>query len=101
MSTLVIELVSVKTRPGVDEADMLRAADAVMAFLSKASGFIRRELFKAGENQWVDLIYWNSREEAEAAMAQSMDQPCVLEMMRLLDESSLAMQHLDQVRVYH
>ncbi len=100
MSNPVIELVSVKTRPGVEEADMLRAADGVMAFLSKARGFIRRELFRAGENQWVDLIYWNSREEAEAALAQSMNQPSVQEMMSLLDESSLNMLHLDQVRTY-
>jgi heme-degrading monooxygenase HmoA len=100
MSNLVIELVSVKARPGVDEADMLRAADAVMAFLSKANGFIRRELFKAGEDQWVDLIYWNSREEAEAALAQSMDQPSVQAMMSLLDENSLNMLHLNPVRTY-
>ena len=101
MNNPVIELVSVKTKPGVADADMLRASDAVMEFLSKANGFVRRELFKAGENQWLDLVYWNSRAEAEAAMAQSMNQPCVLEMMQLLDESSMTMRHLDQVRVYH
>jgi heme-degrading monooxygenase HmoA len=101
MSNPVIELVAVKTKPGVADADMLRASDSVMEFLGQSPGFIRRELFKTGENQWLDLVYWNSREEAEAALTQSMNQPSVLEMMQLLDKSSMTMQHLDQVRVYH
>ena len=100
MSNPVLELVTFKTKPGIDDAEMLRASDEAMPFLQSSAGFIRRELFKTGDSQWLDLVYWSSLAEAEAAMAESMNQSCVLDMMRLLDESSMSIQHLAQVRVY-
>ena len=83
---------------GTDEATLLAAADLVQTeFLSQQPGFIQRELLRGRDNQWVDIIYWNSREEAEQAERHAAHSPicstyCAL--MALVDAGVLHFKHI-------
>lgn len=65
---VIIEWAPFELAEGFDEKTLLQASETLQReFLSKQRGFIRRELLKGKNNQWVDLVYWQSREDAEQA----------------------------------
>ncbi len=64
----VIEWAPFELAEGYDEKALLQASATLQKdFLSKQKGFIRRELLRGKGKQWVDLVYWQSREDAEQA----------------------------------
>jgi hypothetical protein len=65
---VVVEWAPFELVAGTDEAVLLQASAALQQdFLARQPGFIRRELLRGKENQWVDLVYWESMEAAEQA----------------------------------
>jgi hypothetical protein len=71
MDDMVIEWAPFRTRPGVDEAALLEAARAIeTAFLARCEGFVRRELARR-DGGYVDIVWWRSRADADAAMAKT------------------------------
>jgi hypothetical protein len=85
METVTIEWAPFKLADAVDESRLLRAADAIQAdFLAKQPGFIRRELLRGQDGQWVDLIYWESEEAAARAMQHVESSAVCLEYFQLM-----------------
>ena len=72
---LTVELVTFKLNEGADEAAFLQAADAVMADIRQLPGYVRRELLKGDDGQWIDVVHWRSRADALAA-GRSGDAAC-------------------------
>ena len=97
----IVELVLMKPKAAVDEAALVRAADDLMPFLHEVGGFIRRELLKTDDGQWVDLAYWNSLAEAQRAAETFVSTPVGQRLDSLLDETSITILHLHQVRTYN
>ena len=97
---LVVEVVTFKLKAGVGEADFLQAADAVMSDLQAMSGYIDRELLKDAQGQWMDILHWQSMDEALAAAEALMTAPNAGPFIAMLDATSMAMYHLEQVQVY-
>jgi hypothetical protein len=65
---IVIEWAPFTPRGGVRDEEILAAARAVQSeFLVKQKGYIKRELFKGDNGEWVDLVYWTDLEAAEQA----------------------------------
>jgi hypothetical protein len=68
-ATPTIEWAPFTLAEGVDEAAFFAASEALQRdFLSKQRGFLHRELLKGSNNQWVDIIYWESRDAITQAM---------------------------------
>lgn len=64
----IIEWAPFELTEGVDEKTLLQASETLQRdFLGKQKGFIRRELLKGKGKHWVDLVYWQSRDDAEQA----------------------------------
>ncbi len=97
---LVVEVVTFKLKAGVDEADFLQSADAVMSDLQAMSGYIDRELLKDAQGQWMDILHWQSMDEALAAAEALMTAPNAGAFIAMLDATNMAMYHLEQVRAY-
>ncbi len=67
-ANIVIEWAPFELAEGFDEKALLQASATLQKdFLSKQRGFIRRELLRGKGKQWVDLVYWQSWEDAEQA----------------------------------
>jgi len=82
---LTVEWAPFQLIEGVDETALLAASEALQSeFLSKQSGFIKRELVKAKDNQWVDIVYWNSLAEAEQAAANAANSPVCFKYFALM-----------------
>ncbi len=73
MSQTIVETARITLAPGRSEADLLAASAAFQsAFLDGRPGFLRRELLKAGEGAYLDLVHWQSQAAADAVMAEAM-----------------------------
>lgn len=89
-----------------NEAALLAASDALQAeFLSKQPGFIKRELLKGNPHQWVDIVYWNSREEAEQAARNAANSPVCYAYFALMvntdhNDPNAGVHHFDQIKTY-
>jgi hypothetical protein len=69
MSERVLEYAPFTLKPGADEAALLRLSKHLQDdFLAKQPGFVRRELVKSGERDYIDLVWWTSMKAATSAM---------------------------------
>ncbi len=105
-NTLTIEWAPFTLVEGVDEAALLAASDVLQAeFLSKQRGFIKRELLKGKNDQWVDIVYWNSLEEAEQAARKAATSPVCYKYFALMvgadhDDPNAGVLHFEHVKTY-
>lgn len=51
-----------------EEQLVAASAELEQGFLKQQDGYIRRDLFKGKDGQWVDLVYWESPHAASEAM---------------------------------
>ena len=78
-------------------AAMLAARPAMVAELREhCPGFRRVYLTRLDERTWLDVVEWDSREAAEAAMATVMELPGCREVFGHISEV-VAMEHADVV----
>ena len=97
----IVEIAQFKLASGVTDEEFTKEAEAVQKnFLEKQSGYIDRELLKDKEGQWVDILHWNSMEEAQKAAEVMMKNPATQGFMQKIDPSSVKMLHLEQVEVW-
>jgi hypothetical protein len=71
----VIELVTLRPRPDLDDDAFLVTVPATMEFLQTRPGFIRRRLARAADGHWLDYVEWRTMDEALAAAAAFNDDP--------------------------
>jgi hypothetical protein len=69
MNERVIEWAPFRLKKGVDEPTLLKLAeDLQTGFLAKQNGYLRRELIRGKDGEYVDIVWWSSMADAEAAM---------------------------------
>ncbi len=98
---MVIELAQFKAKSGVSDGEILAASqEAHDGFLAKQKGYVSRELLKSSEGEWVDIVHWETMEDAQAAMNSFMDHPSTKKFGEVIDPSSIKMMHLELVKKY-
>ena len=67
--SMVVEWAPFRLKPGVTEEHLVEVSARLQnEFLRRQRGFIRRELLKGAQDEWVDLVYWTDEESAQAVM---------------------------------
>ena len=98
---LIVEIAQFKLASGVTDEEFIKEAEVVQKnFLEKQSGYIDRELLKDKDCQWIDILHWNSMEEAQKAAEIMMKEPTAQGFMQKIDPSSVKMFHLVQERIW-
>ena len=106
LATTVVEWAPFRVKPGVDDTVLLEASEALQRdFLAHQPGFIKRELLRGAEGQWVDLVYWRDEASAMAvipAIADSAACQAYFHLMEGMDSADPAagVLHLQRVRSY-
>jgi hypothetical protein len=95
--SFTIELVQFRLKVGVEQAAFLAAVAATQAAIERLPGYLSRELLKQDDGLWVDLVHWRSKAAALAAAEAFGTLPEVASFGAMINESQLAMLHLDQV----
>lgn len=91
---MVIELVTLRSKPGIADGDFLRASNATTKFLLRCKGFLRRRLARSDAGEWLDYLEWESLEDANAAAAQFNRAPETREFNDAIEADSVSMQIL-------
>ena len=92
--TRVLELVVYKLHKEVSRGQFLGTNDAVSSWIRQQPGFISRELvYDAEGDRWVDVIWWETLEQAQAASERSMTSQSCSPMFALIDLESALMLH--------
>jgi hypothetical protein len=90
----VLELVVYKLSEGVSREQFLGTNGAVSTWISKQPGFISRDLVYDGDgDRWVDVIWWETMEQAHAASELSMSSESCAPMFALINMESALMLH--------
>ncbi len=94
----VLELVVFSLRVGVSRMEFLGTVDAVSSWVTGQSGFVSRSLVEDREGgRWIDVVWWQSMEEAEAAAERAMSSESCAPMFGLIDMESTLMVHGERV----
>lgn len=103
---VVVEWAPFRLADGVDEAMLLEASGELQRdFLQQQPGFLRRELLRGRDGQWVDLVYWQNDAAVERVMrAVSGSAAChrYFQLMQAADimEPGAGVQHWHRARSY-
>ncbi len=92
--TKVLELVVYQLHKGVSREQFLGTNHAVSSWIRQQPGFLSRELvYDAEGDGWVDVIWWETLEQAQAASQRSMTSESCAPMFALIDMESALMLH--------
>ncbi|MDO6964762.1 antibiotic biosynthesis monooxygenase family protein [Rhizobium alvei] len=88
MQDTIIELARIKLKDGIDEARLVETSERFQrAFLDRVPGFLGRELMKADDGSYMDLVHWQSSIHADAAMKQASESVECRDYFGLMDMS--------------
>lgn len=90
----IVEIVLFKPAPEVSEADVLKTTAMMQAKVVTMPGYIDRQLLKNSDGQWVDLVWWESLEQAQAAAEAIMGDEDLAPYMFVFDNGEMTMLHL-------
>ena len=90
----VLELVVYSLHEGTSREQFLGTNGAVSTWISKQPGFISRELVYDNQgDRWVDIVWWETMEQALAASEASMTSESCSPMFALIDMESALILH--------
>jgi len=107
MNHQVIEFAPFELAPGASEAELLDASEALQSdFLDRQDGFIKRELVRRDDRNWIDIVYWRDREAVERAMKNAVESPVCFRYFQLMagadhDQPGSGVLLLEHVKSYH
>jgi hypothetical protein len=94
MESKVLELVVFKLAAKVTRQQFLGTVDAVSNWISRQPGFISRELCHDAEgDRWIEVIWWRTMGDAQAAAELAMTSESCAPMFALIDMESTLMAH--------
>jgi hypothetical protein len=89
-----LELVVYELSEGVSREQFIATNGAVSSWIGKQPGFISRELVYDGDgDRWVDVIWWETMEDAHAAAELSQTSESCAPMFALIEMESALMLH--------
>jgi hypothetical protein len=99
----VLELVVFTLKDGVTREQLLNTVDAASAWARSQPGFISRDLsHNAEQDKWIEVVYWASLPDAEAAAKASEGSEQCAPMFALIDmESALFLHGIPAITPVH
>jgi heme-degrading monooxygenase HmoA len=89
-----LEIVVFKLNEGATREQLLATAGPVSDWAAEQPGFVSRELaYDAEGDRWIDVVWWESMEEAHAAAERAMSSESCAPMFALIDMESTLMVH--------
>jgi hypothetical protein len=63
--------------------------------LATLDGFLRRELLRGDDGRWWDVVYWRSREHADASEETIAELPTCAHCISMMDHASISVLRLE------
>lgn len=98
---MVVETARFKTKPGVSDKQLLAASKvAYDGYLSKCKGFVSRELLKTSNGTWLDIVHFESMEDAQVAAENFAGNPSAKAFEEAIDPATAKMSHYEVAKKY-
>jgi hypothetical protein len=89
-----LEIVTYKLNDSVSDGAFMKASeDMERQFAAKQKGFVTRIVGMSDSGEWVDVVTWETMEDALAASEAAMKSPACAPMFAMIEESSIKMHH--------
>ncbi|MDX1642607.1 MAG: hypothetical protein R3220_12965 [Balneolaceae bacterium] len=92
-----IELVLFKPKPSVSEDEVKNSLTSLNSVLQSYDGFIARQLAKGKEDQWMDLVFWESMQDASFAAEDVLKNEKAIKAFEVIDERQMNFFHSEPV----
>lgn len=94
----VYEIVSFKYKSEVPFEIQKESIESLNIVVSGFKGFKSRNVYYSDENgRWVDLVVWESREDAIRASEQAMENTNALNVFGMMDEQTIIFSHYERI----
>ncbi len=98
---MTIEIAQFKVKAGVNDDEILVASqEAHDGFLATCKGFLDRELLKSADGEWIDIVRWETIDDAQKAMQNFTGHPSTKKFGEIIDPTSIKMMHCEVVKKY-
>jgi hypothetical protein len=93
-SAVIAKMIAYALKPGVTESEFLAASEGLLPELATMDGFVRRELLKGEDGRWLDVVYWQTRADADRSEDTIQSLPACARCIAMMDFESLTVTHL-------
>jgi hypothetical protein len=103
MTVVTLEVAKIRLRAHASEADLLGASERFQHdFLDKQPGFIRRELLRLDDGNYLDLVHWRNAADAASVLQRTADSPSARAYFSLMetDPGKPAITHYASLATY-
>lgn len=90
-----VEMVMFRPQEKVSNDELLKAMTATNKIVKNFDGFIHRSTSINDDGGFLDVVYWESKEEALEAAAKVQKIPEVMKNFALIDPNSIKMKHYE------
>ena len=108
MTNRISVIAPIKLAKGKTETDLIAASDKFQkAFVDQEPGVLRRELIRTGDGEYMDIVQFRSKADAEEVIAKEMSSPvcheffAVMEMGDFADDPSAAVALHESIATYN
>ncbi len=96
-----VEMVSFKPQKNVTDEQLMEAMRATNPIVKNFEGFISRTTSINEKGEFLDIVYWESKEQALQAAQKVQNIPEVMKNFALIDPNSITMEHFDIFESQH
>ena len=90
-----VEMVLFRPQENVNNDELMEAMMATNEIVKNFDGFIQRSTSINENGEFLDVVYWESKEQALQAAAKVQEMPEVMKNFALIDPNSIKMEHFE------
>jgi D-aminopeptidase len=95
---MFVEFVFFRAKPNVSDAEVIKNAHKIQELATQTGTPFKLELLKTEEGEWVEVVRWNSKEEAQRVEQAVLSMPEAQKAMSVMDEASIRMVFMHPVQ---
>ena len=95
-----VKIIEYSLAKSADEKEFLKASQALMPEIAKLKGFIKRELLRGENGRWRDVVYWESKEDADRSEYDIPNIPACVTCIALMDHENMNVSHFTLEQVF-
>lgn len=92
------DIISYKLAKGISEEHLISVSKNVIdKWMSKQKGFIKWEIHRNNENNYTDIVYWESKTDAKKSEKEMMNIPNASEWFACYEKGSITSENLSLI----
>jgi len=94
----VFEILKWQSKSGISDEAMINAVNAMVVDLKSLKGFLHQSLYKNSNDEWVDIYYWETEEDAHASNESMADKASFKNLIELIEPNSVSIEVMQQLQ---